>query len=355
MATTAARRPFSWGTVLRVLGRATANYVEDGCTQLSASISYFALFSIFPITLLGVSIFGIVIRDAAVQQDVLDYLVDAIPVSAPSVEKSLRNVATLGPTFTIVSIVGTVWAASALITSVRRGVNIAFDIDDSRPLLRGKLVDYAALPVLGMILLAAIALNGAWRVVRINTEIGVIERFPLLWELGTITITLGLTFLAFLYLYRVLPQRTDRLQHLAPGALVAALAFQVVTQGFSIYVANFAAYDVVYGSLGGVIALLFWVYLSANILLFGAEVAAEVPHVLAGRSRHGYADSDEIDWGAATWELLRGLVIAPGSQELSQGPRARRRAHAAEVAREAANGEAASDVASFDEAPSGGE
>lgn len=329
MAASAPRTPITWGVALRVLGRATANYVEDGCTHISASVSYFALFSIFPITLLAVSVFGIVIRDPEIQRDVLDYLVEAIPVSAPSVDDSLRGVATLGPTFTVLSLLGTVWAASALTTAVRRGVNVAFDVDDSRPMLRGKLIDYAALPVLGLILLASVVLNAVWRVMRTNADIAALDRFPLLWEAGALLITLGLTFLAFLYLYRVLPNRTVRLEYLAPGALVAAVGFQVATQGFSVYVANIANYDVVYGSLGGVVALLFWVYVSANIMLFGAEVAAEVPHVMEGRSRHGRADALEVDWRQATWQLVRGLVLSPVAEEPTDSPRARRRARAA--------------------------
>jgi membrane protein len=69
---------------------------------------------------------------------------------------------------------------------------------------------------------------------------------------------------------------------------------------------------VVYGSLGGVIALLFWVYLTANIMLFGAEVTAEVPHVLREEPRHGHAGSDEGNWRASMWALARGLVLTPG-------------------------------------------
>ena len=69
---------------------------------------------------------------------------------------------------------------------------------------------------------------------------------------------------------------------------------------------------VVYGSLGGVIALLFWVYLTANIMLFGAEITAEVPHVLNEEPRHGHPGSDEGSWRSSAWALLRGLVLAPG-------------------------------------------
>ncbi|MBM4415540.1 MAG: YihY family inner membrane protein [Chloroflexi bacterium] len=82
------------------------------------------------------------------------------------------------------------------------------------------------------------------------------------------------TFIAVLLLYHAVPHRQLSLAHVLPGALVAMAAFELAKAGFAFYVAHFANYDVVYGSLSGVIALLFWVYLSGNILLFGAKLAA---------------------------------------------------------------------------------
>ena len=72
------------------------------------------------------------------------------------------------------------------------------------------------------------------------------------------------------------------------------MLFEVAKTGVAFYFAHFASYQVVYGSLGGVIALLFWVYVSANILLFGAEVSAEIGHVLRGEPRRGYAPDEVV-------------------------------------------------------------
>jgi hypothetical protein len=79
------------------------------------------------------------------------------------------------------------------------------------------------------------------------------------WAAGAFAIPPLLAFLTFLLLYRVLPHRAARLLHVWPGALLAALAFELTKAGFATYVASFSNYQVVYGSLGGVIALLFWV------------------------------------------------------------------------------------------------
>jgi membrane protein len=304
-----------WGrTAGRVLMRAAANFAEDRCTHLAAGISYFALFSLFPLTLLAVSVFGVVLRDEGTQQRVLDWIVDVLPVEAPTLESSLRAVAGGGPTLTIVSLVAALWSAGALSAALRRSLNVVFDVNRSRPFVQGKLIDFAVLPTLGLIALASVVLTTTWRIIR--AEAG--DRLPLgeelapLWELGALSIGIVLSLITFAALYRVLPNRPVRLAHLWPGALVAALAFEAVKFGFAIYLANFTNYDVVYGSLGGVIALLFWVYLTANIMLFGAEITAEVPHVLREEPRHGHVGSDEGNWRASLWALARGLVLTPG-------------------------------------------
>ena len=315
----------SWRLAARVVRRATINFAEDGCTQMAAAISYFALFSLFPITLLAVSVFGIVLRDAETQARVLEAIVDALPVEETSIEDSLRNLAGLGPTLTVVSFLGAAWTAGALSGAVRRAINVTFDVDRARPLLRGKLVDYSLLPVVGTLFIGSFILTAGWRVAQASTD----ARFATfggqldwLWDVGALAIPAALSFLTFLFIYWLLPNRRMQLRFIWPGAAVAAAGTELTKFGFAIYLANFANYDVVYGSLAGVIVLLFWVYLSANILLFGAEVAAEVPHVLHEEPRHGHAGATESEraWRASLLTLLRGLVLAPGDQSGPAAP-----------------------------------
>ena len=326
-----------WLVSRRVLSRATANFGEDRCTLMAASISYFALLSLFPLALLAVSIFGIVLRDADVQARVLDAIVDALPVEETSIADSLRAVAGGGPTLTIVSLGGAIWTAGALSRAIRSSINVAFDVRRPRPPLRGILVDYSLLPVVGVLFLSSFLVTAAWRVVQAQTDARIEllgGQSSLLWDAGALAIPAALSFLTFLFLYWLLPNLPVRLRDIWPGALVAGLGIELAKHGFALYLANFANYELVYGSLGGVIALLFWVYLNANILLFGAEIAAEVPHVLREEPRHGHTAAAPTDWRASLLSMLRGLVLAPGDQA---GPAA----DTAEHPGEEAGGEAA--------------
>ena len=318
-----------WRVLALVLPRAVTSFVEDGCTQQAAAISYFALFSVFPLALLVAAVFGLVLRDQNLQSRVLESLVAAIPVQAPSVANSLRALADLGPTLSVVGFLAAVWSSSALASAIRAALDIVFVVDQPRPLLRAKLVDYAIVLGAGMLFLASTAVTTSWRIVQAQADrqLGVFGgNLGWLWDLGALAIPAALTFFTFLLLYRGLPHRRTRLLHIWPGALIAALAFEVAKSGFAAYVARYTEYDLVYGSLGGVIALLFWVYLSANILLFGGEVASEIGFALRGEERKGQpmvAGMIEADWRRSLITLLRGLILAPPDDDRPVGRRGR--------------------------------
>ena len=298
-----------------VLRRATANFIDDRATQMAAGIAYFALISLFPLALLAFSIFGLVLRDEELRQRVLANVVDGIPVDAPLVEESLAGLASAGATIGFVALIATIWSGSALAAALRNALSVTFEVPRRRPLVQGKLIDFAVAPVLGALLLLSLALTAGWRVAHSEAVgLGWALDHPVLWDTGAIAITGLMNFLAFLFLYRVLPNLTPRLRDIWPGAAIAAIGFEAVKIGFAYYLANFDNYDVVYGSLGGVITLLFWVYLSANIVLFGAEVAAEIPHVLRGHARRGRAGAPDVGWRESLTQLMRGLVLGPVEQ-----------------------------------------
>jgi membrane protein len=310
---------------LEILGAAASNFSRDRGTQMAASISYYALFSLFPLTLLAVSIFGIVIRDEALQVRVVDAIIDFLPVEGDTVENSIRNVAELGPTLTVISFFGTAWSAAALSASIRSALNVAFEATQRRPFLRGKLIDYALLPIISLPLLGGILISAFVRLAReeVRQWFPVVdELFGLLWQLVSLGVPFLLSFTAFLLIYWLLPNRTLRFRYLWPGAVLAALGFELVKSGFTYYLAHFGNFDVIYGSLGSVIILLFWVFITANILIFGAEVASEVPRVIFGEpARESDIEEPPGDWKRSLWRMVLGLVMVV---EEETAPRDRR-------------------------------
>jgi membrane protein len=140
---------------------------------------------------------------------------------------------------------------------------------------------------LAPLFIASIAATSVLRLARRTSE-----ELPLLgnaphalgawWWVASILVPILVSCAAFLLVYWAVPTRRLQPKYLLPGALLAAVLFEAVKIGFNVYLENFSNYDLVFGSLGAVVAFLFWVYLSANILLLGAEVAAETPLVASG-------------------------------------------------------------------------
>lgn len=310
--------------VFHVAGRAAANFTEDRGTQLAAAISYYTLFALFPLTLLAVSIFGIVLRDAEVQARVLSGISDFVPLEEGTVDQLLGQAADLGPTVSIVSFFGAVWSAGALSAAIRSAMNVVFEARNKRPLLRAKLIDFVLLPVIAVPLVGGIVLSTMWRLFEreLDDRYGLLDgRLSWTWDVGAFLIPLLMTFIAFTALYRIAPNRSLPLKYIWPGALLAALAFEALKAGFGIYLEN-VFNESIYGSLGSVIILLFWIYLSSNILIFGGEVAAEVPHVLHQEPRHG--TSEPGDWKQATLAFARGLFMVQEDEEPEDIPLRRR-------------------------------
>ncbi len=303
----------------QVLGRATSNFLDDRGTQMAASISYYTLFSLFPITLLAVSIFGIVLRDADVQERVIGGFSEILPLQQATVENLLGRAAELGPTVSIVSFFGAIWSAGALSASIRQALNQVFQAQKKRPLFQAKLIDFVLLPIIGIPLLGGLALSGLWRFFQqeLDDRYGLLDgRLSWTWEVGALVIPLVMSFIAFVMLYAVAPGERRPWRYLAPGALLAAAAFEALKGAFGFYLQNFFN-ESIYGSLGSAIILLFWVYLTANIMIFGGEIAAEIPHVLHQEPRHGVEGSDEGGWKRATVSFLRGLFMVQDDPDVA--------------------------------------
>ncbi len=326
----AVHNPFH-GVTPRHLGllvvKSTSEFVQDQCTQMAAAISYYVLFSLFPLFVLAVGISGFVLQNDKIQADLIQFLQDNLPLSSQGESSIAENVASVAKNnvsgaFGLFGLIGVAWAGSGMFSIIRRSLNRAFDIGGGRPYVRQKLVDFTMMAVLGTLLLASITATGTLRAARAYTnDIAVLgdlaEELGLAWDLASFLVPVSVSWLAFYLLYWLVPSKQVRRSEALVGALVASVLFECAKVGFALYVENFGNYNVVYGSLGGVVAFLFWVFLSANIMLLGAEVASEYPRIMAGeydgpRTHVPTADSltpMPIRIRRTVTHLLKGLVV----------------------------------------------
>ncbi len=279
-------------TVILLSRRSVEEFFDDNCTQMAAAISYYVLFSLFPLLIFLVGVMGLFLQNSAFQDEIIDAVLENIPLSETEgrddVTEAVRGVAGVGSgALGVFGLIGMAWSGSNMFGVIRRSLNVAYDLEYRRPFVQQKLLDLAMVMGMGFFFLASISATAILRSVRgFSDDAGFLgdaaQSAGFAWDTASFLIPFALSFVAFLVMYWIVPATNVRPRDAWPGALVAALLFEASKVGFSIYLENFGNYDVVFGSLGAVAAFLFWIFVSANILLFGAEVASEYPRVLRG-------------------------------------------------------------------------
>ena len=261
--------------LLRVKDELTADHVG----LIAAGCAFYGLLAVFPAITALMAISGLLLEPNQVvgalegsagflPQDVAQILLD----QATEVAGSQTGGLTLGA---ILGVGLALWSASSGVGSLMEGLNVAYDEDEGRGFIRLKLITLAltlgmifgVLVAAGLIVAVPIALDFLAFAPWVETVIAVVKFVPL-----------ALVFLGGLaILYRFGPDREDaELAWITPGALFATAVWILMSVGFSLYVANFRSYNETFGSLAGVIVLLTWMWLSAYIVLIGAELNAEM-------------------------------------------------------------------------------
>jgi membrane protein len=306
----------------QIAQRAVAEFSADHCAQLAASVAYHVLFSVFPLAIVLAGVFGIVVHATGSRADVVDTIASNVPLSA-SGDRELRRLldgATGGlSALGLFGIVGLVYAASGMMAAIRVALNAAFDVAERRPFLRGKLVDLGLVLVAAVVALASLGITIAVRWAAGDAaggDVGLGSGWAE-WLLGVVVPLAG-AFGISLFLYRLVPPIDVALRDVWPAALFVACAFVAMENLFAVYVANFANYNAIYGSLGAVIAFMFFVYLSALVFLLGAEVASEWPRVRERLERGEVPERSPLQ--VQVRQMLEGLWVQRRQEEAGADP-----------------------------------
>jgi membrane protein len=318
-----ARAGHAVGRAGKLAERSIDAFFKHRCPQLAASISYYALLSVFPAAILMAVIFGQIISGDDARREVVDFLFDNLPVSEDEGRRDLEKVvddvtgnpATLG----IIGLAALLYSASALMGAVRNSLAIVWGSERERPPLRGKALDI--LLVLGLGLLIALSL--AATIVRgfavdLSKDLGLTGRvLESALDASGFLIPFLLSVITFAVVYRVVPHPRPRLRDVWPGILLAAVGYELAKRGFALYLENFGNYSAVYGSLGAVITFLVFIYIAAMVFLMGAEFAALWPRVRRGE----FDDSGEgKPFGEEVRGFLRGLVFERRDRKQDEPP-----------------------------------
>jgi len=262
--------------------RALGQFAEDHGTLLAAAIAFYVLFSFLPLVTLTLAVLGFVMRDPASQQGAVDHVLQMLPLqSGPGqnlILDSVRGLAKESPGLTVIGLLGLLWSASGMFGAIRSALNIAWGAEPRHGLIGQKLADIAAVFGLGLLLLLSMTASIAVHLVQgYSLRFGGGGLVPLdrLWLVIGLVAPALISYVSFLLLYRNVPNVKHRASDVWPGALVAAVLFELGKHAFAFYVAHFNRYQQVNGALGGVMLFMLWTYVASIIMLFGAEFASE--------------------------------------------------------------------------------
>jgi membrane protein len=318
-----------FGRLKLLVQKAAKGYADDNCGQLAAAISYYVLFAIVPLLIFLAAVFGLLMRNTDLQEEVIDRVADAVPLDDVEgrdfVTDTVRGVTAASAPLGVVGVLGAGWSASVMFGAVRKALNIVWDTDVRRPLVQQKLLDLGMVAGLGLLLGLSVAGTAALRTLRSLSDdaLGpVSESTNILWDIVPFVLPAFVSFVVFLLIYRFVPNVQNRIGDVWPGALFAAVAFEVLKNVFAVYVANFRSYDAVYGVLGGVLLFLTFTYLTSSILLLGGELAAEYPRVMRGAydAEQALEPADERSLRTKAFDFVRGLFVR-GARKPAEAPR----------------------------------
>lgn len=248
---------------------------NDNVSTVAGALTFFGVLALFPFLLFLVSLASVLIDPQQAAQ-MVEQLGKVAPAAVTEIVggriKELGHNNNVG--LLTIGGLGAIWAASNGVVKLMESLNTTYDVEESRPFWKVRLIAIGAtlfaaifsiIAAVGMVGLPAIA-----------------DKLPAPW--GTVVLLLrwpvagALMMLVWAALYYFLPDVEQDFAFITPGSIAGVIIWLIASWGFSVYVSNFAKYDATYGALGGVIVLLMWMWLSAQVILLGAEINTILEH-----------------------------------------------------------------------------
>ena len=263
----------------QILVRAWKEQGDDNVGLLAGAVAYFAFLAIFPALIAAISIWALITGDPQSAVEQAETVTSSLPEDAAGVVgEQLQSIAASAPAAlglgAVVSILLALWSASGGMGAMIKSINIAYDEGDERGFVKGKALALGLTVGAFVVVAIALGLIAAVPVVLNVVDLGIVT--VILVQIARWVLLAVIIMAALAVLYRLAPDRDDpQLKWVSVGSVFATILWLAASAGFSLYVSNFGSYGETYGAVAGVAVLLLWLYLTAFIVLLGAEINAE--------------------------------------------------------------------------------
>jgi membrane protein len=303
-----------------VLKRAWREMGQDNLSLIAAGVAFYGFLAMVPLLGAVVMSYGLIADPASVVGHFQQLSTMLPPDAAPLIGEQLSNVVNTAASKKglglVLALVLAFWGVTKAVGAIVTALNVAYEEEETRGFIKRTLLNLAM--VLGIVVGVGLAMIAITIFAHLDAIFPGAPGFVLLLGRLVSWILLALIGAAgAAALYRYGPNRdAAKWRWLTPGSIFASIGWGVLTAGFGIYVANFGNYNATYGSLGAVVVLLTWMYLSALVLLLGAELNAELEHQTARDTTKGA----ERPMGARGAEMADKVAGAPEPKQNETAP-----------------------------------
>jgi membrane protein len=269
-------------TTVGVVRRTVTEFSEDNLTDWAAALTYYGLLALFPALIALVSVVGLFADPQSTTQKVTEIVTQIGPSSGAETFagpiKSITSNQSAAGIMLVAGLVVALWSASGYVGAFMRASNVIYETPEGRPIW--KLRPLQMLITLGIVLLVALlslslVLTGPI-VDAVAGPLGIGSTAISIWEIAKWPVMLAIVLTIIAVLFYTTPNVKLRgFKWVTPGSLVAVLVWLLASAAFAFYVANFGSYDKTYGTLGGVVVMLIWLWITNLALLFGHQLNAE--------------------------------------------------------------------------------
>ncbi|KOP71052.1 YihY/virulence factor BrkB family protein [Cytobacillus solani] len=241
---------------------------------LAAQLAYFFLLSLFPLLLFLVTLLPYL---PITQEDILGVIRDFAPGdSMKLIETNINELSQKNGKLLSFGIIATIWSASNGINAIVKALNSAYEVEESRPFLiaRGMAILFTFAMLFVFVVALLLPVFGKLIGVYLFAKLGLSDEFMSIWNTLRWLVSSIILFIVFTGLYWIAPNKKLKCITVIPGAIFATVGWAISSLAFSFYVTNFGNYSATYGSIGAIIVLMIWFYLTGVIIIIGGEINA---------------------------------------------------------------------------------